>query len=235
MTCSNFDFAKGECCGFTRNFEKGYLQSSRLGYKFQPTPAGTVGIDPAQTIDSYGAHPMAEVAPGGVLVITWQPNNHAFGDGKDGSSPDVTKATIYEGDGSSKKVLTQMDFTNCNGIGGHDAPEQNQSQCSGAWKVDLPEGIHQVTWAWLQNTGESPYTTGFDVKVTKTPSNPICEKLDTIPKKPNGYSQTTGPGNGLPPTGTEEYPPTSSEIPVPDPNPSTGGYTPTTPLKKCNK
>ena len=228
LSCSNYDLKNSKCCGFARNFDKGYLKTQRLGYKYKSETPNALDIDPMQTSTTYpAAHPMAQVAPGGSLVLTWPPNNHAFGKGEDGSSSTLKQAFIYD---TKKTKLATLDFTNCKGIGEKFSKEQNQSQCSGEWKVNLPVGQHSLIWAWQQNKNEAYYTTAFDITVTNTPSNPTCEAADIVPKAPVAAlgSGATSP-SGMPAAGQSSGIPYATAA-APSPN----AYS-STPAKKCYK
>eukprot|EP00834_Sanchytrium_tribonematis_P004608 NODE_237_length_11991_cov_1.642899.p4 type:complete len:445 gc:universal NODE_237_length_11991_cov_1.642899:7357-8691(+) len=187
MTCSDYHFDTNKCCGFGRNYDKGFLNTGKLGYKYQGQGPNAVSVDPQQTVASYGSYPMAQVKPGGTLIITWPPNNHNFGGNSDGGSPNVDKVFIFSAEDTKTPIAT-LNWRNCLGLGTIGNPQQNLPQCSGAFKVNLALGTHALIWAWQQNKEEAYYTTGFDVLVTNTPSQTQCYQPDIVPQKPEGVA-----------------------------------------------
>ena len=226
LTCSDYVAESNECCGFARNFQK-YVDTAIRGYEFKTDVADEIKIDPAQTIDSYTTqYQMAQVAPGGSLVLTWPPNNHANGGNDDGSADTVKQAFIYEGDGSSGTKVATMDFTNCDQSFERYSDGTINSLCSAEWKVDLPEGTYAFVWAWQHNSGEAYYTTAFDIKVTADPKRGECRPTDGKPVAPKPCT-SEGSGDVKPlddvPSDTGSVGSESTEIPS-GPAPGSSGY-----------
>ena len=212
LTCSDYVAESNECCGFARNFQK-YVATAIRGYEFKSDVKHEIKVDPAQTIDSYTPqYQMAQVAPGGSLVLTWPPNNHANGGDKDGSADTVKQAFIYEGDGSSGTKVATMDFTNCDQSYERNSEGTINSLCSAVWKVDLPEGTYAFVWAWLHDDVDGYYTTAFDIKVTADPKRGECRPTDGKPVAPKPCS-SEGTLNDYKPTDTGSDESESTQVP----------------------
>ena len=181
------------CKGFPRNYDKGYLGTSRSGFAYITKDSM---CESKQTKDSYSdKHPMAEVKPGGDLILTWPPQNHGKkGSNSNGGSPDVATAHLYWGKEADKEpssisewksnLFGDLDYQNC-----VDNGPQTESICSGKITIpsDLQQGIYSFAWYWSQNPG-SDYSTCFDIKVTSSPRDIEGELIDAKQIALNGNS-----------------------------------------------
>ena len=193
VTCTNYDSAKNQCCGFPKNYDKGYIVTSKSGYGFLNQGNAMECNADQKSAPADPKYPVAQVTPGGALVLTWPPQNHAGGQGSDGSSPRVAEAYVYDITGGAKTLLATLNFRNCVKGG-----TQTTTLCSGSIKAPAKAGAYNLMWAWEQNTGY--YTTCFDLTVTDTPVNGVCSALDATPAPALAATGSTSqaPASGSP-------------------------------------